>query len=63
MKIHAVNVLGMETACGVKLRERIGRGETEIVERKPKGQIRVSTCWQLRGQSDVTCMNCLKAML
>lgn len=63
MKIHAVSALGAETACGMVILERLGRGESRIVERKRGNPIHVSTCWQLRGQSDVSCGNCLKVML
>jgi hypothetical protein len=62
MKIHAVSALGLETACGVRVRERLVRGESRIVDRHNGKPIHVSTCWQLRGQSDVSCANCLKVM-
>jgi len=42
--------------------QRLGKGESRLVERKRGKPIHASTCWQLRGQSDVSCGNCLKVM-
>jgi len=62
MKIHAVSALGSETACGMIISERLCRGESRLVERKRGKPIHASTYWQIRGQSDVSCGNCLKVM-